>query len=386
MYKKEYSSQRVIVIGGDHHNTLGVIRALGLSGISPILILITETKFASVGKSKYIDECFFVRENEKEIINALKKCKSISGKPVVIPTSDYAALLLDRKYNELKNDFYLPNINDCQGDIEKYMDKYAQYLFARRNGIKMPETHKLDLSRGLNFETIKRYPYILKPLMSAINGSKDNMKICHNKSELTEWIRYLETRGFKTLLLQEYIDYDFEIDVPVCSVGKNVIIPAVMRKIRRSPVGYGTTSFAEILNVPDGLIWLKDFIRKLNISALFDLEIFCRGNEYYLCEINFRNSGTSYAYIYDDINLPLLYVLLISGKKIDNLRTVISRKKMFLRDENGERRLLMKHNIRLKDYIFAQRSSFGLVFDRRDVKPDIYRWIYAVMRRLFRRR
>ena len=124
MYKKEYSSQRVIVIGGDHHNTLGVIRALGLSGISPILILITETKFASVGKSKYIDECFFVRENEKEIINALKKCKSISGKPVVIPTSDYAALLLDRKYNELKNDFYLPNINDCQGDIEKYMDKY----------------------------------------------------------------------------------------------------------------------------------------------------------------------------------------------------------------------------------------------------------------------
>ena len=45
---------KVVVIGGDHHNTLGVIRGLGEKGIAPDLILVTPSKMTYVDASKYI--------------------------------------------------------------------------------------------------------------------------------------------------------------------------------------------------------------------------------------------------------------------------------------------------------------------------------------------
>ena len=38
--EKIENNHKVIVIGGEHHNTLGVIRALGLAGIYSELILL----------------------------------------------------------------------------------------------------------------------------------------------------------------------------------------------------------------------------------------------------------------------------------------------------------------------------------------------------------
>ena len=51
--------KEIIVIGADHHNTLGVLRSLGEKGINSILLLISENKKSYVAKSKYAKEVHY---------------------------------------------------------------------------------------------------------------------------------------------------------------------------------------------------------------------------------------------------------------------------------------------------------------------------------------
>ena len=46
------SKKKVIVIGGNHHNTLGVLRSLGEKGVFSELILVTSSKYPYVKYSK----------------------------------------------------------------------------------------------------------------------------------------------------------------------------------------------------------------------------------------------------------------------------------------------------------------------------------------------
>ena len=51
------NQREIIVIGGNHHNTLGVIRGLGFGGVKPIVILhVGEEQDPYVSHSRFIKE------------------------------------------------------------------------------------------------------------------------------------------------------------------------------------------------------------------------------------------------------------------------------------------------------------------------------------------
>lgn len=56
-----------IIIGGNHHNTLGVIRSLGYKGLNSLVILVTGEKTPYVSYSKYITKCVLLN-SAKEIV------------------------------------------------------------------------------------------------------------------------------------------------------------------------------------------------------------------------------------------------------------------------------------------------------------------------------
>ena len=88
----------VIIIGGNHHNALGVIRSLGEKGIRPYAILTNDDKYAFVAKSKYLEGADIIREDETAIMNLLaEKYAGKDEKPILIPTSDFAAYCIDCK-------------------------------------------------------------------------------------------------------------------------------------------------------------------------------------------------------------------------------------------------------------------------------------------------
>ena len=54
-----------IVLGSNHHNTLGLVRSLGEAGHKVYLILI-QSKCNYVNKSKYVSRCFLI-DNLEEV-------------------------------------------------------------------------------------------------------------------------------------------------------------------------------------------------------------------------------------------------------------------------------------------------------------------------------
>lgn len=63
---------KAVVIGTDHHNTLGVIRGLGERGIMPDLLLVSGGKRSFVSRSRYIFTLYLVL--------GLYVCRLLTGK------------------------------------------------------------------------------------------------------------------------------------------------------------------------------------------------------------------------------------------------------------------------------------------------------------------
>ena len=91
----------VIIIGGNHHNTLGVIRAMGYKGVKPTVILISNAKSNNVGKSRYIKELIVV-SNENDALDYLLRNKENNRGAVIIACSDGASSMLDLNRDVLK--------------------------------------------------------------------------------------------------------------------------------------------------------------------------------------------------------------------------------------------------------------------------------------------
>ena len=132
----------VIILGGNHHNTLGVVRALGQAGLSRnIKLIMVNDKPDFVSKSKYIKRPNYRRvADESGIAQALDNLKYNNGKPVIICCGDSLSSYVDRHYDELSRRFTLPNAKNEQGEITRLMSKEVQMKYAELLGIDVPKS------------------------------------------------------------------------------------------------------------------------------------------------------------------------------------------------------------------------------------------------------
>lgn len=96
-----------VVIGGVHHNTLGVIRGLGEKGVKTILLLHdnTDKHQTFVEASRYVKKVYKVVCDQvfNVLIERIPSDFLSLSKIVVIPCSDFASSLLDAHYNQLSS-------------------------------------------------------------------------------------------------------------------------------------------------------------------------------------------------------------------------------------------------------------------------------------------
>ena len=256
----------IIVIGGNHHNTLGVIRCLGEKKIKSNLIVINENRYAYITKSKYVKNFDIVNYDEETIKKILlKKYSKFKNKAILIPTSDFAALFIDKNLNELKKYFTVSSINNKQNEIEKMMDKYNQYLLARKNNIKISKSLIFDLNEKISDEI--PVPCILKPISSVL-GNKDDIEICNTKDELKEKIEILKNKKYLKILIQELVDYDYECDIVGCSNKSKLIVPGAVRKIRRYPIKGGSNSFSKILSLDSFKFNIDKILKQIELEDI----------------------------------------------------------------------------------------------------------------------
>lgn len=361
-------SNRIIVFGGNHHNTLGVIRSLGEVGCKPILILHGASN-SFVSKSKYIDKTHYVTDEKGGIALLLEQYTRENVKPIIICCSDGASSCLDENYDKLAPYFIFPNAEE-KGRITKLMNKERMRLLAEENNLRTPRTW--TISKGKPIPTSISFPCIIKPLVS-IEGSKSDIHVCKDIHELNQAISSTHSPHIQ---IQEFIDKDYEYQLIGCRIKNEnkdrIIIPGISKIIRASSVSNtGFLKYSPLQGKEEKeLDNVNSFIRATQYIGLFSVEFIVdkNGNSYFM-EINFRNDGNAYAVTGSGCNLPLIWCKGMLGESIDEEPTVI-KERLVIPELIDFFQSVLTHKISLiqwaKDII---KSDIYLLYNKKDTKP-----------------
>lgn len=292
-----------IVIGADHHNTLGVIRSLGRKGVSLRLILVPAQGKPFVTASRYIDDVITLR-SENELPSVLGNIEH-DNIIVLFSCSDKVSAVLDENRNTLESAGYVvPGTTDSRG-LVYYMNKDIMAEYAVSSGLHVPKCG------------IEDYPLVAKPRRS-ISGSKDDIRILGNKED---YMRYASSHRSMDIQYQQFIDKDFEYQLIGCSLnhGDDVIIPGVS-VILRQPDNTNTGFLKyRLLDASFPIAECRRFLQGISFSGLFSME-FLRGKDGqdYFMEINLRNDGNAICVTESGVNLPYVWYLSSIGKPWKN--------------------------------------------------------------------
>jgi len=317
----------VIVIGGNHHNTLSVLRALGESihynvlGTASIigggnslyisLIVVCNERNPYVKRSKYANT-FEQVKCEEELLDILLTKYVSEEKPIIIACSDAIASFLDMNRDILCQRFIIPG-SKTQGKITALMDKGMMAKLAVESGLKVPNSIEVavcDINTA--FSNTLTYPCITKPLVSK-NGSKSDIHIFYSSQEFKRSYKELKSERIQ---IQTFIEKKLEYQLIGCSLngGETVIIPGAS-VILRQPQNTNTGFLKYIPEFEADIDSCKRFLKSADFSGLFSME-FLRGKDGtdYFMETNFRNDGNAICVTASGMNLPYIWVTANAGE------------------------------------------------------------------------
>ncbi len=325
-----------IVISRNYSTGLGVIRSLGAAGYTVDLIASVKKRGSSViaSSSKYVHRSVEVLSPKIQgdagdgLILELMKYAGEKEKPVLFSVDDFTTSVIDRNREVLKEYFLMPGISGEMGaSITRFMDKSVQGAIARECGLLTPLEWKLSLGDDIIVSNDITYPCFVKPLHSA-EGRKEEMAVCGSKAELTAHL--LEMKSFyenRDVLIQEFLKIDQEYDLSGVCLDQNVIIPAVIEKIRVAQHERGVTmegKMVELKALGSSVEKIFRMLRRFHYIGMFDMEFNLCGEKLYFNEINFRSGGPNYAYYLNGVNLPAVFADWISDREIEEERTIMN--------------------------------------------------------------
>lgn len=354
------ADREVIIIGGDHYNTYGIIRSLGEKGVLSNVFIQGTSQSSFVLKSKYIKEgkvCL----TDNELLKSLEKYE-FEKKPVVFCCSDQALSFVLSNYEQLNNSFILPVCKDYKL-TKSLIEKDFITAFAEKHAVNTPKSWTAK-NRKIPDGII--YPVITKPLTS-IGGHKTDLVVCHNEEELKEVLESpIHCADYQ---IQQYIEYEKEISILGCVLtdGK-VVFSGCIDKLRTCMIG--TSSFAVM--VDKALLGaektrLETMLKATGYTGLFSAEYLLKDGKYYFLEVNFRNDGNTYVATSAGINLPYIWYSSCCGTISDKVEGCFPCYFMLdLEDFIAKR----KNGITFCQWNRDRKKAHCyLVFDKKDAKP-----------------
>lgn len=321
MPEREFT--RVVVLGRNYANALGVIRALGRRGLTVDLIYVSakkgEARVAEV--SRFLSHTFeVVGRKDEEILNLLFTRVDVWRGCLLLSTDDYTTALLDQNREKLSVYYELPYMgNHKPGRIVSLMNKRIQLDLARQAGLMTPHTWEISLQNDqIEIPEDISYPCFCKPRES-IRGFKRDIGVIRSREELKERLGKLrDERKDRAVLIQELLEIEEEYSISGICWGESVFLPALLKKLRIAEREKGATLLGEVCPFPDDIKetmkQLHDMLGKLEYHGFIDIEVIRSKGNYYFNEINFRSSGVLFSVVEAGINLPFLLVELMEGK------------------------------------------------------------------------
>ena len=377
--------KHVIVFGNDHTNTVGVVQALAKNGIDRIDTLLYGEVTGYVKASKYVSHLYTAPNADLCVGLLLDNVIERKSDVVIIPCSDSAAIALYANKERLQSKGFL-----CGGGIYKstevlsFFDKSTQVKNANMVGFDVPISSVINDKSDLLQNKV--YPCLIKPLVSA-KGAKNQIRICRNYEELLK--EYLSIGCSPNVILQQYIDRDYEISILGCALKDGTcVIPAVEEKLTLYPKLVGLECLANIKPLTDGKIRdnISALIKKIGYVGLFSVEMMhCKDDEkVYFTEINLRNDGAQSFILKYGVNLPLVHVYDLLGLPIPEFSDFFPG--YYIWDMHHLKSLLSLDISIVQWGKEILKSKGFLMYDKKDNGPFYRQYIYMLKKCFNRKR
>lgn len=376
LYMKK-DMNKVIIIGPDHHNTLGTVRCFGVNHIKPYGIIVkADDSPLFVTKSKYWEKTWVINDDEKIYDILIENFSNERLKPVVISCSDGSMRFIDMHLKKIEHKFIVPSLNHKQGAITELMDKEKQAVFLKENRIFTFGSQIFDLSNNCNSSEVT-FPVILKPIVSA-EGDKSDIAICYNEIDYSNKITDFRQSGYQRVLIQHYYTglTEYLLTGMVTEKGK---VFSVYKNIRQWPLKTGSGCYSSIVTDSDCNSFASDLLETLQLvgfSGPIDIEFFNDGTAFFVNEINWRVSGRNYVSFFDKKFSTLFYYFDIIGvANRPETKNII--KGYAINEASDIRSALLSKKVPLFKWIgqLITADSYALWFWR-DLKPTFSRYKY----------
>lgn len=372
-------SRKYIIFGGDGLNALGIARSLGEIGIKTDIIRIKESAhFATIEKSKYVNEVFYGNTSEDLLTILLQKYGKEILKPIVFFTDEGNEACFDSHYDELKDRFICFNAG-VENGINNLLRKDVQCKLATECGFKVPIYEVLET--GILPQNVP-YPVITKTLTSNDGRWKQDMIICHNEDELK--VAYSEIQA-KQIMVEEYIEGTNEVDLKGFSIrGGEQIYFTSLKKWNYKDIEHKWLMYFEPCQNKELKSKLSNFIRKANYSGIFDAEFMQNSNgELVFLEVNWRTGMYNYNHTVEGVNLPYLWAKSTMDGQIAE-KSIIPRLEPYTTmDEISSFSDVLRHPKLFMKWLKTIREVDLLYYyNRKDIRPCLTAWIRFVKRKV----
>lgn len=304
---------KVIILGNDHTNTLGLTQTLGKTGYETYSY-VWGRNTGIVKSSRYCTK-LYTSSTKEEAIDKILKTKEFYETPTpIIASCDDAAFLLEDNAEKLQDRFVFEHtISDYS--ISELLEKKLQVKLALSAGFNVPKSWI-----GVNKENIPSdiiFPCLIKPQESRL-GAKSDIHICDDYYVLEKRLCSLERTA--DVIVQQYIDHDYEISILGCALKNgDVVIPCVENKLTLYPKYVGLECLADMQPLNDSSIIepIKKIICESGYIGVFSVEMMHNkvDDKFYFTEINLRNDGAN-TFVYKcGVNLPHIHICDLIGKK-----------------------------------------------------------------------
>lgn len=318
----------VIVLSRNFSTGLAVIRSLGMAGytVDMIASVYKEGKAAVASCSKFCRKTVEVvskkvsedDETDKLLEEIMKYAGKSEQKPVIFPTDDYTASIIDQNRDLLEEHFRMPTIvGGGNGCLMARMDKTAQAEMAKKAGLLTPLEWIISLENEIVIPEDMVYPCFCKPIES-VTGYKKEMARCDDEAQLRAHLEKLQAVfANRSILVQEFLNIENEIDLSGVCLDQEIIIPGIIRKWNVGKYSKGVTlagkvvPFDELGDLQEKII---NMLKQFRYVGMFDMELNVVGDKIYFGEVNLRSGGPNFVYYLCGVNLPALFVKEISGE------------------------------------------------------------------------
>lgn len=370
-----------IIFGPPSRNSLGIIRSLGREGIRPVVVTLPRPKFLPFVASRYVKEIHIENDLDKCVDYIIEKY-GLGGKKCFLHlTNDPIMQECDKRYDELKDLFYLFH-GEGQGALSRYFGKKVQCDLAKACGLPTPGYEVV--ARGEMPQTL-HYPIYVK-CMDSFGAWKEDMEICRTPEELREAYNHLVSDQW---LMQDFIDKQTEVSLQGISVrgGEQVYMPYKKAYTRLRDKDYGTYMYYDANDLPDSLIdGIRRVIRAIHFSGCFEIEFLQdkQGNLFFL-EINLRYSGSNQGMDCGGVNLPLEWALSELTGSIDESAISLRGERFYVMNDFLDIPLMLHGKVSFFKWLHDfWRADCYYVLDWRDLKPPLVYGYNCVCRKLGR--